>query len=201
MASTAGQPDHERPPSIVHGPATPVPLNMTFGELLDYHVEFRGDQPAVISHSQEMTISWRQLSERSIKMARALAEDGVGKGALVAISLGSRIEYFETFFACARLGAALVMLNYAYAEPEMLALLKLVCQCISKPYETTTSSLLTGIKRSKDLHCIAGFRILRQYESTAKDSRRDIFHHKVRDNGRYRTQTRPIDATATFCGL
>jgi hypothetical protein len=164
MASTAGQPDHERPPSIVHGPATPVPLNMTFGELLDYHVEFRGDQPAVISHSQEMTISWRQLSERSIKMAR-------------------------------------VMLNYAYAEPEMLALLKLVCQCISKPYEITTSSLLTGIKRSKDLHCIAGFRILRQYEATAKDSRRDIFHHKVRDNGRYRTQIRPVDATTTFCGL
>lgn len=129
MTSEAGQSNHERPPSIVHGPATPVPLNMAFGELLDYHVEVRGDQPAVISHPQGLTVSWRQLSERSIKMARALAEDGVGKGTLVAISLGSRIEYFETFFACARLGAALVMLNYAYAEPEMLALLKLVCQC------------------------------------------------------------------------
>lgn len=102
---------------------------MTFGELLDYHVEVRGDQPAVISHPQGSTVSWRQLSERSIKMARALAEDGVGKGTLVAISLGSRVEYFETFFACARLGAALVMLNYAYAEAEMLALLKLICEC------------------------------------------------------------------------
>jgi acyl-CoA synthetase (AMP-forming)/AMP-acid ligase II len=129
MASEAEQSNHERPPSIVHGPATPVPLNMAFGDLLDYHVEVRGDQPAVISHPQGLTVSWRQLSERSTKMALALAEDGVGKGTLVAISLGSRIEYFETFFACARLGAALVMLNYAYAEPEMLALLKVVCQC------------------------------------------------------------------------
>lgn len=129
MASEAEKPDHERLPSIVHGPSTPVPLNMAFGELLDYHVEVRGKQSAVISHPQGLTISWRQLSERSIKMARALAEDGVVKGSLVAISLGSRIEYFETFFACARLGAALVMLNYAYAEPEMLALLKVVCQC------------------------------------------------------------------------
>jgi acyl-CoA synthetase (AMP-forming)/AMP-acid ligase II len=128
MASEAEQSNHERLPSIVHGPATPVPLNMAFGELLDYHVEVRGDRPAVISHPQGLTVSGRQLSERSIKMARALAEDGVGKGTLVAISLGSRIEYFETFFACARLGAALVMLNYAYAEPEMLALLKVVCQ-------------------------------------------------------------------------
>jgi acyl-CoA synthetase (AMP-forming)/AMP-acid ligase II len=129
MASEAEQSNHEGPPSIVHGPALPVPLTMAFGDLLDYHVEARGDQPAVISHPQGLTVSWRQLSERSIKMARALAEDGVGKGSLVAISLGSRTEYFETFFACAKLGAALVMLNYAYAESEMLALLKVVCEC------------------------------------------------------------------------
>jgi acyl-CoA synthetase (AMP-forming)/AMP-acid ligase II len=128
MASDMRQSHDEAQPSIVYGPATPVPLTMTFGELLDYHVEVRGDNPAVISHPQGMTISWRQLSERSIKMAHALAEDGVGKGSLVAISLGSRTEYFETFFACARLGAALVMLNYAYAESEMLALLKIVSE-------------------------------------------------------------------------
>ena len=105
-----------------------MPLTMAFGELLDYHVEVRGDHPAIISHPQSVTMSWRQLSDRSIKMARALAEDGVGKGSLVAISLGSRVEYFETFFACARLGAALVMLNYAHAKSEMLALLKLVSE-------------------------------------------------------------------------
>lgn len=126
MASDARQTHDGSQPSIVYGPATPVPLTMHFGELLDYHVEVRGDHTAVISHPQGIEVSWRQLSERSIKMARALAEDGVRKGSLVAISLGSRVEYFETFFACARLGAALVMLNYAYAESEMLALLKLV---------------------------------------------------------------------------
>lgn len=101
---------------------------MPFGELLDYHVEARGDSPAVISHPQGLIVTWRQLSERSIKMARALSQDGIGQGDLVAISLGSRIEYFETFFACARLGAALVMLNYAYAEAEMLAIVKIVCK-------------------------------------------------------------------------
>jgi acyl-CoA synthetase (AMP-forming)/AMP-acid ligase II len=143
MASDAEKGHNATQPSIVYGPATPVPLTMTFGELLDYHVEVRGHKDAVISHPQGVKISWQQLSERSIKMARALAGDGVGKGSLVAISLGSRIEYFETFFACARLGAALVMLNYAYAESEMVALLKLVskwsvrleyARVISNPY-------------------------------------------------------------------
>ena len=116
----------ERPPSIVYGPTTPVPLTMTFSEVLDHHVEVRGDRPAVISHPQNLTLSFRQLRDRSIRLARAMSQDGIGKGDLVAISLGSRVEYFETFFACTQLGAALVLLNYAYAESEMLALLKIV---------------------------------------------------------------------------
>lgn len=128
MASTkevTSRAHDDRPPSIVYGPATPVPLTMTFSQLLDYHAEVRGDRPAVISHPQKgHTLTFRQLRERSMQLARAMAKDGIGKGDLVAISLGSRVEYFETFFACTYLGAALVLLNYAYAESEMLALLK-----------------------------------------------------------------------------
>ena len=116
----------DRPPSIVYGPAAPVPLTMTFSELLEHNVKVRGDRPAVISHPQGKTMSFRQLQQRSIQLARAMAQDGIGNGDLVAISLGSRIEYFETFFACTMLGAALVLLNYAYTESEMLALLKIV---------------------------------------------------------------------------
>lgn len=131
MASSAdnnkGNTEDERPPSIVYGPSAPVPLTMTFSELLDHHAEVRGDRPAVISHPQQGKImSFRELKDRSIKLARAMAKDGIGKGDLVAISLGSRTEYFETFYACTRLGAALVLLNYAYTESEMLALLKIV---------------------------------------------------------------------------
>lgn len=116
--------DDDRPPSIVYGPRTPVPLTMTFSELLDHNVDVRGDHDAVISHPQKTKITWRQLSDRSTRLAKAMAADGIAKGDLVAISLGSRVEYFETFFACTRLGAAMVLLNYAYTESEMLALLK-----------------------------------------------------------------------------
>lgn len=122
--------DKGRPPSIVYGPAAPVPLTMTFSELLDYHAEVRGDRPAIIAHPQDgRIVSFKQLRERSIRLARAMSKDGIRNGDLVAISLGSRIEYFETFFACTYLGAALVLLNYAYAESEMLALLKIVSKC------------------------------------------------------------------------
>jgi non-ribosomal peptide synthetase component F len=84
-----------KPPSIVYGPAAPEPLSMTFGELLDHHAEVRSDKPAVISHVQGKTISFKDLRLRSLQLARAFSADGIGKGDLVAISLGSRIEYFE----------------------------------------------------------------------------------------------------------
>ena len=92
--SNASLPDN-RPPSIVYGPAAPRTLTMTYGELLDYHAEVRPNKPAIISHVQGYTISWKQLRERSLQLARAFAQDGIGRGDLVAISMGSRVEYFE----------------------------------------------------------------------------------------------------------
>ena len=84
-----------KPPSIIYGPSAPEPLTMTFGQLLDYHAEVRGQKPAVISHVQGKTIWFKDLRLRSLQLARAFSKDGIGKGDLVAISLGSRIEYFE----------------------------------------------------------------------------------------------------------
>ena len=85
----------ERPRSIVHGPHAPVPLSMTFGELLDHHAATRGNMPAVISHPQNIIVSFKQLRDRSIRLASAMVRAGIGKGDMVAICLGSRVEYFE----------------------------------------------------------------------------------------------------------
>lgn len=93
-----------KPPSIIYGPSAPEPLFMTFGELLNYHAEVRPDKPAVISHVQDKTISFKDLRLRSLQLATALSADGVGKGDLVAISLGSRIEYFEVLPLSLRVG-------------------------------------------------------------------------------------------------
>ncbi|KAK4942350.1 hypothetical protein LTR10_017957 [Elasticomyces elasticus] len=55
-----------------------------------------------------------------------MAAAGISKGSLVGIISGTRYEYLEVFFACARLGAALILFNYAYNDSEMLALLKAI---------------------------------------------------------------------------
>ena len=92
----------DRPPSIVYGPSAPLPLTMTFGELLDYHAEVRPNKPAYISHVQNHTLSWSQLRDRSLQLARAFAQDGIVKGDLVALSMGSRVEYFEVCMSVAQ---------------------------------------------------------------------------------------------------
>ena len=85
----------QRPPSIVYGPRSPVPLTLTFGQLLDYHAEVRPNSPAVISHVQSCTVTFRQLQERSINLAKAMAEAGIGRGSLVGIISATRYEYLE----------------------------------------------------------------------------------------------------------
>lgn len=87
--------DKQRQPSIVYGPRAPVPLNLTFGQLLDHHAEVRPDSPAVISHVQGCTISYKQLRDRSIDLAKAMSKAGIGKGSLVGIILATRFEYLE----------------------------------------------------------------------------------------------------------
>ena len=82
-------------PSVVYGPRAPVPLELTFGELLDHHVDVRPDSPAVISHAQNCTVSFRQLRDRSNKLAAAMAHAGITKGSLVGIISGTRYEYLE----------------------------------------------------------------------------------------------------------
>lgn len=82
-------------PSLVYGPRAPIPLSMTFGQLLDYQGEERPDSPAIISHVQGCTVSFRQLRDRSVKLAKAMAGAGITKGSLVGIISGTRYEYLE----------------------------------------------------------------------------------------------------------
>jgi mevalonyl-CoA ligase len=85
----------QKPPSIVFGPKQPVPLTLTFGQLLDHHAEKRPDASAVISHVQGCSVSYRQLRDRSIKLARAMKKAGIKRGSLVGIIMGTRLEYLE----------------------------------------------------------------------------------------------------------
>lgn len=82
-------------PSIIHGPSAPSPVSMTFGQLLSQHAQNKPHSYAVISHHQEIKLTYKQLDDNSTALAKSFRGYNVGRGDMVAIMLGSRTEYLE----------------------------------------------------------------------------------------------------------
>ena len=59
------------------------------------------------------------LHARTDQLAAALAAKGIGKGDRVALLAPNCAEYFELQFACGRLGAIMLPLNWRLAVPEL----------------------------------------------------------------------------------
>ena len=68
-------------------------------------------------------VTYRQLDERTGRSAALLAELGAGAGDRIALLCRNRIEFFELLFACARLGAILVPLNWRMPAKEIAPLI------------------------------------------------------------------------------
>lgn len=64
--------------------------------------------------------SWREMHERSERLAAALQGLGLRKGQTSAILAHNRIELAEHWFACLKLGAARAGINWRYSLAEML---------------------------------------------------------------------------------
>lgn len=98
-------------------------------DLLAARAELNPDSPAIRAGPRRLT--YRKLDEHAGRAAALLATRGIGSGDRVAILCRNRPEFFELLFACARLGAILVPLNWrmppvelagliAHAEPSLL---------------------------------------------------------------------------------
>jgi fatty-acyl-CoA synthase len=95
---------------------------MDLSDLIARHAAFTPDKPALIFEHQ--VLSYRAFHERIEQTARALkAECGVNHGDRVAILSLNRPDYLVSLYACARLGAMLVPLNWRLAAAEQTFIL------------------------------------------------------------------------------
>jgi fatty-acyl-CoA synthase len=95
---------------------------MDLSDLIDRNAAFAPDKPAI--HFAGATLDYAALAERIAATARALkSELGVGRGDRVAILSLNHPDYLVLLYACARLGALLVPLNWRLAAPEQLFIL------------------------------------------------------------------------------
>ena len=97
-------------------------LPETFAELVNRQAEELGDKPFI--HDSTTSISYRELRDRSIALARALRTAGIGKSDRVAIQTPSWTEFAVVTAALATLGAVLVPIMPVYRGKEVEHVLK-----------------------------------------------------------------------------
>src|SRR5229473_1379393 len=95
---------------------------MDLSDLIERNAAFTPDKPAIIFEGE--TLTYAAFNTRIEQTARALkAEYGVSRGDRVAILSLNRPDYLVLLYACARLGAMLVPLNWRLAIPEQVYIL------------------------------------------------------------------------------
>ncbi len=95
---------------------------MDLSDLIARNADFTPDKTAI--RFGDRTLSYAALHSRIVDTARALkSELGVGRGDRVAILAANHSDYLVTLYACARLGAMLVTLNWRLAVAEQLYIL------------------------------------------------------------------------------
>ncbi|CAN5922019.1 long-chain fatty acid--CoA ligase [soil metagenome] len=88
----------------------------------DWISHHAGRRPATLAIDDLQTgrkFSYAELHARTDQLVAALAALGIGRGDRVALLAPNCAEYFEVQFACGRLGAIMLPLNWRLAVPEL----------------------------------------------------------------------------------
>src|SRR5918912_1226358 len=95
---------------------------MDLSELIERNAAFTPDKAAIRFGGE--TLTYADLTARIAATARGLKSQlGVGRGDRVAILATNHPDYLVLLYACARLGAMLVPLNWRLAVAEQLYIL------------------------------------------------------------------------------
>jgi fatty-acyl-CoA synthase len=82
-----------------------------------------GARAALVDRARGERLTYPELDAAADRWAALLRAQGVGRGDRVATLAGNRSELAAAFFACGRVGAALVPLNWRLAAPELAPIL------------------------------------------------------------------------------
>lgn len=90
---------------------------------LEHRARLSPHKDAIIDESTNMTWTFKDLNNRAKSMAGWLSRRGVKKGDRVALLSPNHICYFDLLFACGKIGAILVPLNWRLSVHEIKEIL------------------------------------------------------------------------------
>jgi len=92
-------------------------------DILAKRADLGPDRIAMEDIVNDDRVTYQELNQRTGRTTALLASLGVAQGDRVALLCRNRIEFFELLFACARMGAILVPLNWRMPVQELASLL------------------------------------------------------------------------------
>ena len=92
-------------------------MALHFADLFEHAADVFGERVALVSAQQQVT--YRELDDRTNRLAHYLAGLGVGAGDHVGLYAHNSIEAAETILASCKLRAVAININYRYTENEL----------------------------------------------------------------------------------
>jgi fatty-acyl-CoA synthase len=102
---------------------TAVPVFPRRPDPLRFFRNLAGARHALVDRSRGERLTYPELDAAADRWAALLRAQGVGPGDIIATLAGNRSEMAAAFFACGRVGAALLPLNWRLAAPELAPIL------------------------------------------------------------------------------
>ncbi len=94
------------------------------GMLLAKRARLNPKREAVVDVESARRVTYEELNAGANRVANALVSIGVGPGDRVAVLLRNRMEFVELYFAVAKIGAVLVLLNWRLLPDELEFMLR-----------------------------------------------------------------------------
>ena len=124
---------------------------MNTAEFLTISVAVVPERDALVCGDRRIT--YMDMNSRVTRLANAFQELGIERGRAVAVMSVNNSEYVETYYACAKLGATLVPLNYRAKREELSYMInasEAQLLCVSERYQELTASIrpdLAGVRQ------------------------------------------------------
>jgi len=125
-------------------------MALHFADLFEHAADVFGDRVALVSAEQQVT--YRELDERTSRLAHYLAGLCVGAGDHVGLYAHNSIEAAETILAACKLRAIAININYRYTENELrymfadADLVALVCDRQYAPRAAAAAASAPGLR-------------------------------------------------------
>ena len=99
-------------------------MDNNIGSVLTKRALLNGDREAYVDSQSGLRLTFSELNDRSNQIANVLLGLGVKKGDRVAIMMMNSAEFFESYFAIAKIGGVVVPLNWRLVADELEFILK-----------------------------------------------------------------------------